>query len=163
MKTTKIEVDDKVLALIMGFAKSAADTPNSILKALLSDRRNFSQNCLNNSNALDHFPLLPPGIPKALEQILETVYLVMDQNFSRNRATLVVAERHSIAKQTVIDKYCRQLGKTAPEIDFLLQPKNLQTLEGLLIDRFFIYASLIEDIFSLIRNNSKSRPETNKY
>ena len=83
------------------------------------------------SSSLGRFPDLPSGIPTALQHTLEVIYLVKQKGIPRPEATKIVANRHDVAPQTVLDKYCRQLNKKAYEIDRLLEDSNLKNFQNL--------------------------------
>jgi hypothetical protein len=143
MKYHKIEIDNEVMNFLKKNAEPFIDTPNTVLRRLL-----LKDN--NRSNTVYELPTFPYGIPKTLEEILEVIYLVVKHGLSRNHATFIVAKKRSIAKQTVIDKYCRQLNKKAFEIDALLQPQRLSDFKLLLKNKFNNYKSVIDNFFSAI-------------
>lgn len=89
--------------------------------------------------------------PLALVQTLEVIYLVHKQHMTRSEATNYVANIRSIAPQTVIDKYCRQLGQSADDINRLLEPSHLKEFSSLLEQKYFDYQSIIKDFFSKLR------------
>ncbi len=83
-----------------------------------------------------HIPEIPSIAPRALRQTLEMIFLVKKWGLTRTKATASVARRWDVANQTVIDKYCRQLGKTTSEIDALLRERTLSNFEILLKDKY---------------------------
>jgi hypothetical protein len=83
-----------------------------------------------------------------LAQILEVIHEVKKAGRNRREATNLVAQRRNTAPQTVIDKYCRQLGKRAYEIDRLLEDQNLGELRALLERKFVNHRELINSFFA---------------
>ena len=129
MTNHNIEVDSDVWSFLKEHAEPFEDTPNSVLRRLLFKENKVAQ------QPTEHFEI-PPSIPEALAQTLQVVYEVRHNGFRRSPATNIVARRRGIAPQSVLDKYCRQLGKRAPEIDDLLQQRDLSKLSELLTKRF---------------------------
>lgn len=138
MPMHKIEVDDEVYSYLESKIKSFADSPNMVLRGLL-----FGNNSSLSADATLLIPQLPPGTPKALEQILQVVHLIRDKGYRRSEATNAVARRYGRATETVIDKYTRQLGLTANEFDGLLADSNESELREYLSSKFTGYKSLI--------------------
>lgn len=89
----------------------------------------------------------PGNIPVALEQILEVVQQVRVNKCTRKKATNLVAQKRNIAPQTVLDKYCRQLGRSAVEFDNLMAESKLNDLKILLIKKFPNWESYINSYF----------------
>ncbi len=145
MKFFKIEVDEDVFEYLKGKAEAFVDTPNSVLRRELFRKANDVK---VTQKVLSRFPELPQGIPTALQHTLEVIFLVKERGMSRPEATNTVADRHSIAPQTVLDKYCRQLDKKAYEIDRLLQDGNLSNFKLLLRQKFNDHSSVIDNFFS---------------
>lgn len=145
MRMHRIEVDDKLLTFLKKEAEPFVDTPNTVLRRLLlnddSSRAAAYEAETSPGSAL---PEIPAGTPKALEQVLEVVRLVKTSSRSRVDATHLVANRHHIAFQTVLDKYCRQLGFTASEFDDLLRSPGLTELKQVLKKRFSRHSDLVE-------------------
>lgn len=138
MPMHKIEVDDEVYSYLESNVKSFADNPNTVLRRLL-----FGNNSTSSADTTLLILQLPLGTPKALEQILQVVHLIRAKGYSRSEATRAVAGHYGIAKETVIDKYTRQLGLTANEIDGLLADSNQSELREYLSAKFTGYKSLI--------------------
>jgi hypothetical protein len=92
-----------------------------------------------------------------LAQILEVIYEVKKTGRNRREATNLVAQRRNTAPQTVIDKYCRQLGKRAYEIDRLLEDESLREFRSLLEKKFVNHPELITSFFASL--NSKKNME----
>ena len=147
MKSYGIEVDEKVWNYLKGKAEPFVDTPNTVLHKILFGDNSVSDRKTGLKHPVDAELCFPSGIPKALEQILEVIYEVKKIGRSRNEATNIVAERRNTAPQTVIDKYCRQLGKRAYEIDNLLLGQNLNDFRLLLESKFVDHRDLISSFF----------------
>ena len=98
----------------------------------------------------------PVGVPKALAQILEVIYEVKKSGRNRTEATNLVAQRRNTAPQTIIDKYCRQLGKRAYEIDRLLEDQNIGELKAVLERKFVNHRELIDSFFASL-NSGKNK------
>lgn len=139
MPMHKIDVDDEVYSYLDSKVKSFADTPNTVLHRLL-----FGKDSSSSAATTQLIPNLPAVIPKALEQILQVAYLIRVEGYSRWAATSEVAEYYGIRKQTVIDKYTRQLGLTANEFDGLLAESNDSERRECLNRKFTGHKSLIE-------------------
>lgn len=137
-----IKVDDEVMEFLKKNAIPFEDTPNDVIRRLL--KMNIEQNVRQGSNVEQSFPT---GLPAALEQIFEVYQQVAQNGVDRKTATNIVARRRNIAPQTVQDKYARQLGKTAFEVDGLMHPSNASEFESHLKDTFPRYTSEIEIFF----------------
>lgn len=145
MKTYEITVDEDIWNFLKSHAIPLEDTPNSVLRKFLLGRdaglipKRTTQN--------DDFPTFSVGVPKALSQILEVIYLVKKRGLTRTEATNRVADQRLKAPQTILDKYCRQLNKKAFEIDRLLDNKNLNEFKSLLEDKFTNHRAIINEFF----------------
>ena len=148
MQYFTIKVDKKIWDYLKSKAEPFDDTPNSVLNRILFGEQQSKLNGVNNKTIFDTPPGFPDDIPKVLAQILEVIYEVKKSGRSRNEATNLVAQRRNIAPQTVIDKYCRQLGKRAYEIDKLLKDQNLEELKTLLKRKFTNNVELILSFFN---------------
>ncbi|NWF99146.1 MAG: hypothetical protein HXY52_09500 [Nitrospirae bacterium] len=93
-----------------------------------------------------------------MAQILEVIHEVKKSGRDRREATAVVAQRRNTAPQTVIDKYCRQLGKRAYEIDRLLEDQNIGELKALLERKFVNHREVINSFFASL-NSRKNMEE----
>ena len=62
-----------------------------------------------------------------------------------------MARRRNTDPQTVIDKYCRQLGKRAYEVDRLLEDQNLMEFRALLERKFVNHRNLIDSFFNSLK------------
>jgi hypothetical protein len=139
MRFRSIEVDEDVWKFLKAKAEPFEDTPNSVLRRLLLNGKGEVI-----VKPMLEIPAIPRRSPEALRQILEVVYYVRSAGYTRTGATNFVAKKRQIAPQTVLDKYCRQLGKRADEVDSLLEQEHLKELETLLIGRFPNDADVIE-------------------
>jgi hypothetical protein len=152
MKNYSIEVDQEVWDYLKRNAEPFVDTPNSVLRRILFRGRPANDSDVGEGQSSTNPLSLPSSMPRALAQILEVIYEVKKRGKPRNEATNIVAERRKTAPQTVIDKYCRQLGKRAYEIDRLLLDRNTDEFEALLQSRFTGYQGLISSFFSSLKN-----------
>jgi hypothetical protein len=152
MQTYKIEIDEKVWNYLKSKAEPFEDTPNSVLNRILLEEQVSDLHGVNGRTAVSAPPSFPDGAPKALAQILEVIHEVKKSGRSRREATNLVAQRRNTAPQTVIDKYCRQLGKRAYEIDRLLEDQNLGQLMALLEKKFVNHRELINSFFASLSN-----------
>ena len=143
----RIEIDDEVMALLKERAEPFVDTPNSVLRRLLLLDQGPST---PRESAFAH-PSIPLSTPKALEQILEVVYLARGQGITRAAATHAVARKHGVAFQTVLDKYARQLGLAADEFGDMMSEADLARLKRLLNERFGQYSSVIDEVLDPLR------------
>ncbi len=143
-----IEVDDEVFEYLKAKAEAFIDTPNSVLRRLLfppKPGRPTSPMVAERPKApVGVLPPVPPGTPKALEQILQVAYLVRWGGKSRLDATHYIADRAGVFFQTVLDKYCRQLDLKADQFDALLRQEDLSDLRRLLARKFHAHANLTE-------------------
>lgn len=148
MRMHKIDIDQEVLDYLKGQAEPFTDTPNDVLRRLLLGK--------TSSEKLDKFkprvilshnpPLVPAGTPKALEHILQVVYLTHFSGIPRSKATKDVAKMHGgIAPQTVLDKYCRQLNLKAAEFDRLIAEPGLSGLKKKLNAKFSSHSEVIDN------------------
>jgi hypothetical protein len=143
-----IDIDQEVLDYLKRQAEPFTDTPNDVLRRLLFGKT-------SNEN-LDQFkpikveshnlPPVPAGTPKALEHILQVVYMTHFSGVPRSKATKDVAKMHGgIAPQTVLDKYCRQLNLKASEFDSLVAEPGLRGLKELLYTKFDGHREVIDN------------------
>ncbi|MBW2487812.1 MAG: hypothetical protein JRE72_10345 [Deltaproteobacteria bacterium] len=139
-----IEVDETVWHYLQKHAEPFIDTPNSVLRRLLlgTSTQPAEKECA---------PRIPSitveGTPKSLSQILEVIYEIEINGHSRTEATNRVANNRGTAPQTVTDKYCRQLGKKAHEIDHLLAEPGYRQFKELLKSKFSRHAQIIDTYF----------------
>lgn len=157
MEFHKIEVDDAIWDFLKKHAEPFEDTPNSVLRRILlrkdKESRSSSTNVIKKAVPLN----FPPGTPNALSQILEVLYEIKKMGLTRIEATKVVAKRRNTSPQTIIDKYCRQLGKKAYEIDRLFYEQNLSSFKSILGGKFGNYKDVIDSFFNELLNNSAER------
>jgi len=153
MKNYNIEVDERVWNYLKSKAEPFVDTPNFVLRRILFGDQPVAGRETDHEEPPATVLRLPNSTPRALAQILEVIYEVKKRGRSRNQATNIVAERRKTAPQTVIDKYCRQLGKRAYDIDHLLQDQNLDEFRVLLESRFADHQSLVASFFASLKNN----------
>ena len=146
-KLHKILVDDEIMEYLKNNAEPFVDTPNMVLRKLLL---NFSNQYNMGKDVESYIPSYPLGTPISLEQILSVIYLVHSDQFSRVQATKIVAHKHNVAVQTVMDKYSRQLGKNSQEIDGLLETNNLMVFKSLLTNKYPNYKKVIAGLFKII-------------
>jgi hypothetical protein len=154
MQYHNIEVDERVWNYLKTKAEPFEDTPNSVLNRILFGGQ--VRVVLNSDSQTpdSSTPRIPQSAPKALAQILEVIYEMQRSGRTRHEATNVVAQRRRTAPQTVIDKYCRQLGKRAYEIDHLLADQNLREFRTLLERRFSNHRDLISSFFTSLNHKT---------
>lgn len=144
MQLHAIEVDDEVLAHLKAKILDFGETPNSVLRRELRISTSESPTMREAQEARVAAPAvvvgqtigIPLGVPQALSQIFEVSLLVRRGGCDRVTATLQVAKRRGIARETVGDKYARQLGVSTEEFDRLLQAPDLTGLRRLLLEKF---------------------------
>ncbi|MDD5451154.1 MAG: hypothetical protein PHT49_04595 [Desulfovibrionales bacterium] len=158
MQTYKIEIDERVWNYLKSKAEPFEDTPNSVLNRILLGGQLSGLQEVNRKSTISTPPIFPDGAPKALAQILEVIYEVKKSGRNRREATNLVAQRRNTAPQTVIDKYCRQLGKRAYEIDRLLEDQKLGELRALLEKKFVNHREVINSFFASL-NGRKNMEE----
>ena len=147
MQYHTIEVDEEVWNYLKMHAQPFEDTPNSVLRRrLLRELKKGQHESVEPAAEEDKFKIAP-GVPKALSQFLEVIYRVQRMGQDRKQATRNVAKKEGVFYQTIIDKYCRQLGKRAFEIDRLLEPDKLHELRSLLEEKFSGHRDFIKDFF----------------
>ena len=151
MKTYSIEIDEKIWHHLQQHAEPFVDTPNSVLNRLLFD--------LGPKKPVDT-PLFSiptvsiEGLPKSLTQILEVVYEMEVNGYTRIQATNRVAKKRGTAPQTITDKYCRQLGKRAHEIDELLTEPGYDSFKRLLTSKFAGHRDIIDMYFDSMMSDA---------
>ncbi len=148
MKMHSIEIDEKTWHFLQQNAEPFIDTPNSVLNRLL-----FGLGERKKEDA----PLSTisiEGLPKSLSQILEVVYEMEVNGYSRTQATNRVAKKRGTAPQTITDKYCRQLGKRAHEIDELLTEPGYNSFKDLLTIKFAAHRGLIDMYFDSMMSDA---------
>ena len=144
MKMYSIEIDENVWIYLQKHAEPFVDTPNTVLKRLLLGTSKEA----HESDSLSARPAISiKGIPKSLSQILEVIYEMEINGYSRTEATNRVAQKRGTASQTITDKYCRQIGKKAHEIDQLLAEPGYRAFKGLLKNKFSAHHQVIDAFF----------------
>lgn len=144
MKMFPIEIDESVWHHLQKHAEPFIDTPNSVLRRLLLGT---SAQLAEKDTARTVPSITVEGTPKSLSQILEVIYEIEVNGYSRTDATNRVAENRGTAPQTVTDKYCRQLGKKAHEIDQLLAEPGYRQFKELLKRKFSAHQQVIDTYF----------------
>jgi len=144
----KIDVDETIWELLKKNAEPFEDTPNSVLHRLLIGIEPPTERPVGKAENKGERWNFPVGTPRALMHTLEVIFEVRKHGLLRNDATNLVARREGVAPQTIIDKYCRQLGKRAHEIDGYLSEKDLSQFKALLKLKFPMHSQFIEQFFS---------------
>ena len=151
MKKFTIEIDEGIWHHLQRHAEPFVDTPNSVLNRLL-----FGEPAPpKEAPAAFAIPTVSiQGLPKSLAQILEVVYEMEVNGYSRTQATNRVAKKRGTAPQTVTDKYCRQLGKRAHEIDELLAIPGYASFKDLLASKYSDHRGIIDMYFDSMMSDS---------
>ena len=151
MEKYSIEIDAAVWHHLQRHAEPFVDTPNSVLKRLLFGEKEPG----NERPAALSIPCVSiQGLPKSLAQILEVVYEMEVNGYSRTQATNRVAKKRGTAPQTITDKYCRQLGKKALEIDELLADTGYADFKDLLASKYSDHRAIIDMYFDSMMSDS---------
>jgi len=148
MKMHKIEVDEEVYQFLQSKAEPFVDTENSTLRKLLLG----STSSVARGEFGLEFPDIPRRIPDGLGHILEVAYLVSKYSMDRTEATREVAERHNIMYPTVADKYARQLGKSAYDIDTMLDEPGFLQLKRTLEEKYHMCSDYINEFFNMLES-----------
>jgi hypothetical protein len=151
MAQYSIEIDEVVWHHLQAHAEPFVDTPNSVLKRLLFGDEVPTQ---KSPRALSIPTVSIQGLPKSLAQILEVVYEMEVNGYSRTQATNRVAKKRGTAPQTVTDKYCRQLGKRAHEIDELLTEPGYTGFRELLASKYSDHHPIIDMYFDSMMSDA---------
>jgi len=152
MKMYSIEIDEKIWHLLQQHAEPFVDTPNSVLNRLINSREKNQEEVA----PLFELPSVSvEGLPKSLSQILEVVYEIQVNGYSRTEATNRVAKKRGTAPQTITDKYCRQLGKRAHEIDELLTEPEFSQFKDLLASKFANHRGIIDMYFDSLMSDAE--------
>lgn len=152
LKTFNIEIDEKVWNYLKSQAEPLIDTPNSVLRRLLFGEKPSAISQDNPITSMPDLLKIPNYVPKALSQVLEVLYFIRNENLSREDATRWVAKRKNTGYQTIIDKYTRQLGKKARDIDKLLMEEDLNEFKLLLSEKFTNHIKLIDKFFESLNS-----------
>ena len=147
MKMYTIEIDEKVWVYLQKHAEPFIDTPNSVLNQILfgASKETDEQDCVSTVPEVKI-----QGAPKSLSQILEVIYEMEVNGYSRIEATNRVALKRGTAPQTITDKYCRQIGKKAHEIDQLLSETGYKEFKALLKEKFVAHQQVIDTYFETL-------------
>jgi negative regulator of replication initiation len=147
-----IEIDHNVWTYLQKHAEPFVDTPNCVLNRLLFE----SDESVKKWEPASKAPSVTvQGTPKGLSQILEVLYEMALNGYSRTEATNRVAKNLGTTPQTVMDKYCRQLNKTANEIDDLLSEPGFEQFKDLLKSKFTNYRAVIDTYFETLLYGAK--------
>lgn len=158
MKYYEIKIDERVYNYLKSQAEPFKDTPNSVLLRFFFGKDKLSGKApQNHDHKRDEALDFPGGVPKALVQTLEVVYEMRKGNRSRTEATNIVAQKRNTARQTVIDKYCRQLNKKAYEIDRLLNEQDLSGFRLLLKNKFINHKDVINSFFDSLSDHPNTQ------
>jgi len=152
MKMYTIEIDENVWRYLQKHAEPFIDTPNSVLNRMLF-RTSMEPPAKASESKTPAISI--EGIPKSLAQILEVVYEIKINGLSRTEATKRVAQKRNTSPQTVTDKYCRQIGKKAREIDQLLSGADCENFKNILKDKFSMHRQFIEAYFETLLMDSE--------
>lgn len=148
MRMHKIDIDQEVLDYLKSQAEPFTDTPNDVLRRLLLGKTRSEKlaQFIHREGSSNNPPSVPAGTPKALEHILQVVYLTHFSGIPRSKATKDVAKMHGgIAPQTVLDKYCRQLNLKASEFDRLISEPGFIGLKEKLYAKFRGHREVIDN------------------
>lgn len=151
MKMYTIEIDKKIWVYLQQNAEPLVDTPNSVLRRLLFEKEGKKEVKIASF-------LIPTaniqGLPKSLAQILEVVYEMEVNGYSRTQATNRVAKKRGMVPQTVTDKYCRQMGKKAHEIDELMAEPEYKGFKNLLKGKYSDNREIIDMFFDSMMSDA---------
>jgi len=147
MKMYTIEIEENIWHYLQKHAEPFIDTPNSVLNRMLFGA---SKEPPEKGTASKTPAVSIEGVPKSLAQILEVVYEIKINGLSRTEATKRVAQKRSTTPQTVTDKYCRQIGKKAREIDQLLSEADYENFKKILKDNFSTHQQFIDAYFEML-------------
>ena len=151
MKMHLIEIDEKIWCHLQQNAEPLVDTPNSVLNRILFGTVETKEKAA----ACFSIPAVSiQGLPKSLAQILEVVYEIEVNGCSRTQATHRVAKKRGTAPQTITDKYCRQLGKKAQEIDELMAEPDYKGFKDLLMGKYSAHRDIIDMYFDSMMSDS---------
>jgi negative regulator of replication initiation len=147
MKMYKIEVDEEVYRYLQKKAEPFVDTVNSTIRRELSLGPTAS---VARGESRLEFPDIPKRIPDGLGDILKVTHLVKKYSIDRIEATREVAKRRNIMYPTVADKYARQLGKSAHDIDTMLDEPGFLQLKRTLKEKYHRYSDYIDEFFNVL-------------
>ena len=151
MKMYSIEIDEKIWHFLQQNAEPFIDTPSSVLNRLLFARGETKEEV---ASLFSKPAVSVEGLPKSLSQILEIVYEMQVNGYTRTQATNRVAKKRGTAPQTITGKYCRQLGKRAHEIDELLTEPEFSSFKDLLASKFADHRGIIDMYFDSMKSDA---------
>ena len=152
MKMHLIEIDEKIWSHLQQSAEPFVDTPNSVLNRLIFGEEEKKEEAA----ATFSIPTVNfQGLPKSLAQILEVVYEIEVNGYSRTQATNRVAKKQGTVPQTITNKYCRQLGKKAHEIDELMAEPGYKRFKNLLAGKFAGHGEIIDMYFDSMMSEAE--------
>jgi hypothetical protein len=149
MKMHLIEIDEKIWSHLQQNAEPFVDTPNSVLNRLI-----FGEEGKKEEASFSIPAVSIQGLPKSLAQILEVVYEMEVNGYSRTQATNRVAKKQGAAPQTITNKYCRQLGKKAHEIDELMTEPGYAGFKDLLTGKYSVHKEIIDMYFDSMMSDA---------
>ena len=152
MKMHSIEIDDDIWYHLQQHAEPFVDSPNSVLNRLLFSEKVEKE---ETASVLSIPSVTIQGLPKSLAQILEVIYEMEVNGYGRTEATNRVAKQRGTAPQTVTDKYCRQLGRRAHEIDELLTEPGYSGFKDLLASKYSDHQGIIDMYFDSMMSDSE--------
>ena len=142
----QIEIDDDVMAHLKQRAEPFEDTPNSVLRRLLLRKGEKQQDPRPHFGPGEERPPRPAfGVPRALAQTLDVIRLVRLESKTRTEATHKVAQGEGVTFQTVLDKYCRQLGLQVNQFDQFLVEADLGRLRRRMKSKFPAHDRFIDE------------------
>ena len=153
MKMYSIQIEEKIWHYLQQNAEPFVDTPNSVLNRLLFASQTQSKDTVAPLFSIPSVSI--EGLPKSLSQILEVVYEMEVNGYTRIQATNRIAKKQGTAPQTITAKYCRQLGKRAHEIDELLAESGYNGFKELLASKFTKHRGVIEMYFDTMISDAE--------
>lgn len=130
-----IKIDDEVWAYLRSRVRDFNESPNHVLRRELGLDK-IDRKAIQVGHSLPKVPELPMAAPASLRQIAHVAALVVCEGVERSEATRRVADYHQVARETVADKYGRQLGLSTQQFDALLKEPELSKLRNLLVVKF---------------------------
>ena len=147
-----IEIDSEVLDFLRERIENFNETPNSVLRRELRlvarSGQPSASPALPVASQSPTMAGIPLSAPEALSQILEVVQLVRESKMDRIRATLRVAKLRRVERETVADKYGRQMELSTEQFDRLLAEPGLHELRQRLCAKFPNYEREITKVVS---------------